>query len=103
MTAPIADDGLAPMRAEIDQIDRLLLDTVRRRLAVVRRVAEHKRERGIPMLAQHRLDAVQERAARYAEEHDISAAFLRRLFDVVLAETCRLEDEIIAASGRGPR
>jgi len=103
VTAPAPDDELAGMRAEIDQLDRLLLDTVRRRLSVVRRVAEHKLERRIPMLAQHRLDAVHERAARYAAEHGISAAFLRRLFDVLVAETCRLEDEIIAAGGREPR
>jgi chorismate mutase-like protein len=100
MTAGAPDEVLSRLRAEIDELDRLLLDTVRRRLSVVGRVAEHKREHGIPMMAQHRLDAVHERAARYGEEHGISPGFLHRLFDVLLEETCRLEDDIIAAGGR---
>jgi chorismate mutase len=91
----VNETTLDEMRAEIDLLDGQLLDVVRRRLAVVHQVAEHKRDAGIPMLAQHRLDAVRRRAESYGREHGIDGAFLVRLFDVLLTETCRLEDEII--------
>jgi 4-amino-4-deoxychorismate mutase len=42
-----------------------------------------------------RIGVVQDRAAKYAAMHGIDSAFLRRLYEMVIAETCRLEDAVI--------
>ena len=47
------------------------------------------------MMQPHRIDVVQRRAARYAEMNGLDRAFLRRLYDLIIEETCRIENLII--------
>ncbi|WP_338778190.1 chorismate mutase family protein [Streptomyces sp. DG1A-41] len=88
---------LAGLRAELDLIDATLLDTLKTRIDVCVRIAEHKREHGVPMMQPHRIGIVQERAARYGAEHGVDGTFLRRLYDLIIEETCRVEDLVIDA------
>lgn len=86
---------LQRLRDELDGLDRTLLETVRRRLDCCCRIGLHKRDHAIPMMQPHRIGVVQERAAAFAAEHGVSPAFLRSLYELIITETCRLEDEII--------
>ncbi|MGJ7606993.1 chorismate mutase family protein [Variovorax sp. LT1R20] len=88
---------LRSLRDELDGLDRTLLETVRRRLDCCCRIGLHKRDHAIPMMQPHRIGVVQERAAAFAAEHDVSPVFLRALYELIITETCRLEDEIIGA------
>ncbi len=92
-------EELEVLRARLDELDRQLLDTIRERLACCCRIALVKRDNAVPMMQPHRIDLVQGRAAAYAGEHGIDRAFLRRLYDLVIAETCRLEDAVMAPDG----
>jgi chorismate mutase len=49
------------------------------------------------MMQPHRIGVVQARAAAFAAEHGLSPAFLHALYELIITETCRLEDEIIGA------
>jgi chorismate mutase-like protein len=94
---------LESLRAEIDAIDRQLLGLLLARVHCCQRVASHKREEGIAMMQPHRIDVVRDRAAAFAAEHpEIDPAYLRRLFDLVVTETCRIEDTIIMNGGPPP-
>jgi chorismate mutase-like protein len=99
-TAPTSD-RLGELRAEIGHIDDRLLALVRDRLAVCERIAEHKREAGIPMMQPDRLEALGEKVEAFAAEHGIDPLFLSGLYGHITEETCRLEDEIIDGSGGG--
>ncbi|RII13445.1 chorismate mutase [Streptomyces sp. YIM 130001] len=96
--ADVSED-LESLRARLDAVDAALLDTVRERLEICLRIGEYKRVHEVAMMQPHRIATVQGRAARYAQEHGIDPAFLRSLYDTIIAETCRLEDEWIAAGG----
>lgn len=92
-----AQQILQSLRDELDGLDAALLETVRQRLACCCRIGLHKRTHAIPMMQPHRIGVVQQRAAAFAAEHGMSPAFLRALFELIITETCRLEDEIIGA------
>jgi chorismate mutase len=94
-----AGENLESLRAELDALDRVLLDTVRDRIRCCVRIANVKRRRDVPMMQPHRIAIVQQRAASYASEHGIDAHFLHCLYDLIVAETCRVEDQIIADAG----
>jgi chorismate mutase len=47
------------------------------------------------MMQPQRIAIVQERAAAYAAEHGVDARFLQRLYDLIIDETCRVEDLVI--------
>ncbi|HEY0699422.1 MAG TPA: chorismate mutase family protein [Micromonospora sp.] len=95
MTNETDVDRLAALRAELDHLDEQLLDVLRQRIECCVRIAEHKREHDIPMMQPHRIGVVQDRAARYGAAHGIDQAFLRRLYEVIIDETCRVEDVVI--------
>jgi chorismate mutase len=90
---------LETLRAQLDALDRVLLDAVRDRIRCCERIAEVKRRQSVPMMQPHRIAIVQQRAASYAAEHGIHATFLHRLYDLIIDETCRVEDLVIAGDG----
>jgi chorismate mutase-like protein len=91
-----AAEDLERLRAELDALDQVLLDSVRDRLRCCVRIADLKRRHGVPMMQPHRIAVVQQRAASYAAEHGIDAKFLHVLYDLIIDETCRVEDLVIA-------
>jgi chorismate mutase-like protein len=94
-SADVDAEGLKDLRAELDRIDERLLDILRQRIACCVRIGHYKREHNLPVRQPHRASIVQQRAARYAEAHGMDATFLRRLYDLIIGEACRVEDVVI--------
>jgi chorismate mutase len=91
-----AAEELERLRAQLDALDYVLLDTVRDRIRCCVGIAEAKRCHGVPMMQPQRIAIVHQRAASYAAEHGVDAAFLHRLYDLIIDETCRVEDLVMA-------
>lgn len=91
-------DELEALRSRLDGIDEALLDQLRLRIECCVEIAGYKLRNDVPMMQPHRIGIVQRRAARYAAEHGINADFLRQLYDLVIGETCRVENLVINAS-----
>lgn len=93
-----AQQALDGLRAELDAVDATLLDAVRQRLEVCLRIGELKRREHIAMMQPGRIHIVHERARQYADSHSLSPPeFFDSLYDLLIAETCRLEDLVINA------
>lgn len=90
---------LEMLRADLDRIDAEFLEALGARVAVCRSIARYKREHGVPMMQPHRINVVQARAARYAEANGLDPTFMKQLYDLIITETCRIEDLIIDADG----
>lgn len=90
-----SDAALTRLRDELDEIDGRLLAALADRLACCRRVAELKRTHGIAMMQPGRVAQVLDRAAAYADGHGMDPTFVRDLYERLIAEACRVEDEII--------
>ncbi|WP_034272619.1 chorismate mutase family protein [Haloechinothrix halophila] len=88
-------NALEDLRARLDALDLELLATLRDRIRCCVEIAEYKRENNVPMMQPHRIGIVQRRAARFGQEHDIDGDFLYRLYELIIAETCRVEDHVI--------
>ena len=88
-------DALEQLRAKLGAIDEAFLDHLRQRLECCVEIARVKKANGVPMMQPHRIGVAQQRAARYGAEHGISQEFLRRLYEVIIDETCRIEDLVI--------
>lgn len=99
MTDTVHTPELEHLRGEIDRVNEGLLALLLERTELCRRVAEYKRDNGIPMLQQGRLDALRARVQEFAGEHGIDSRYLEEVFDLITTEACRLENEIIGACG----
>lgn len=102
-TFPVDEPSLVRLRAELDEIDRRFLEDIRARIDVCVRIAEVKRHQSIPMMQPQRVNLVQDRAEEFARSHGLSPKFLRRLYEVMIGETCRVEDLVIGADGDANR
>lgn len=98
-------DDLVRLRAVLDSIDGRLLECLRERMACCVEIADVKQRDNVAMMQPQRIAVVQQRAARFGAEHGIDGGFLERLFDLIIAETCRVEDLVMAGdpSGLGRR
>ncbi len=98
----LSERELEALRTELDGIDDRLLEDVRARLEVCTRIAQLKRRYAIAVMQPHRVGAVHEHAHRFAVDHDLSPDFLHALYDLMISETCRVEDLIVAAEQPRP-
>jgi chorismate mutase len=97
--------GLAPFRARLDEIDAQLVDLLGERFRICREVAVHKSENGIEMMQPGRVEIVRARYLQHGAEVDLPADFTGGFFDLMIAATCRAEDELMErlGTGDGPR
>ena len=88
-------EGLEQLRAQLEEIDNGLLEVLQRRVACCVRIAQCKREYDVPMMQTHRIDAAHRRARDFAVGNGLDPGFLRRLYDLVIEECCRVEDAVM--------
>jgi chorismate mutase-like protein len=91
---------LDALRAEIDAVDEELVRALARRFEIVMRVAEYKARTGTPMMQSARVREVANRSAALAHAHGLDPAMVRRLFELLIEETCAFEDRRIAETAR---
>ncbi len=89
---PLTDPACLPdLREEIRGIDDELLALVRKRLDVARRVADAKRDAGLPVLDPAREAAVVRYAGEFAHRHGLVEEDVRTLFWALVGLTRRAE------------
>lgn len=104
MSADAAANGLEPFRRRLDEIDNQIAKLLGERLDICREVAVYKSEHEIPMMQPDRVKIVRERYLSRGAEAGLPEDFSADLFELLIATTCRLEDELmdeLAAQGDG--
>lgn len=89
---------LEAFRERLDPIDEEIARLLGERFEICREVARYKSERGIPMMQPERVAAVRARYLARGEGADLPADFTADLFDLLIAATCKLEDELMEGS-----
>lgn len=95
-------DGLEPFRNRLDEIDEAIAKLLGERLDICREVAVYKHQHEIPMMQPDRVKLVRERYLARGAELGLPEDFSSDLFELLIATTCRLEDELmdqLAAEG----
>lgn len=93
-------EKLRQFRRELDELDDRILELLSRRLNVCRDVALYKAQAGIAMMQADRVTQVKTRAAAEGRTRGLNENFVLSLYEIVITEACRIEDEIIRARER---
>ena len=88
-------NGLEPFRRRLDEIDDSIAKLLGERLDICREVAVYKSEHEIPMMQPDRVKLVRERYLARGAEANLPQDFTADLFDLLIATTCKLEDELM--------
>ena len=96
--------GLEPFRRRLDTIDDEVARLLGERFEICREVAVYKSEHEIPMMQPDRVEQRPRRAICARRRGRPAGRFHGGLFDLLIAATCRAEDELmdrIAAARTG--
>lgn len=93
----MSQNGLEPYRQRLDGLDDEIARLLGERFEVCRDIARYKRAHDIPMMQPDRVVAVRERYLARGEEAKLPAEFAVDLFELLIAATCKEEDELMAA------
>jgi len=95
--------GLEPYRRRLDGLDDQIARLLGERFEVCREIARYKEAHDIPMMQPDRVAIVRERYLARGEEARLPADFAADLFELLIAATCREEDELMAALDTSPQ
>jgi chorismate mutase len=90
-------NGLEPYRRLLDELDEEIVRLFGERFQACREIAFHKREHDIPMMQPDRVVAVRERYLARGADVGLPPEFTSALFELLIAATCKMEDELIVA------
>jgi chorismate mutase-like protein len=94
--------GLESFRSRLDEIDEQITRLFGERFDTCRQVARYKSAHAIPMMQPDRVVEVRTRYLGLGAEAGLPADFTADLFELLIAATCRLEDDIIAELDGAP-
>jgi chorismate mutase-like protein len=94
--------GLEAHRRRLDGLDDRIARLLGERFEVCREIARYKRAHEIPMMQPDRVAAVRERYLARGEEARLPPHFSAGLFELLIAATCKEEDELMAALETSP-
>ncbi len=93
-------NGLDPFRRRLDALDEGIARLLGERFEVCREIAHYKHAHDIPMMQPDRVAEVRARYLGRAAEVNLPTDFVADLFELLIAATCEMEDELIAAFSR---
>jgi chorismate mutase/prephenate dehydrogenase len=85
--------ALAALRQELSTVDAALIDLLRRRVELARRVGAEKRAEGLPVLDPKREAQVVANAARHARQAGLAEESVRDIFWPIVAMCRRAQQE----------
>ena len=86
---------LEEFRCQINSLDEELIRTLAVRLKLCEEIARFKKQKNIPMMQRDRIAAVFARWNALGTQQGIDGGFVSRLYQLILDESCRLEQDII--------
>jgi 4-amino-4-deoxychorismate mutase len=95
--------GLDRFRVRLDEIDDALAYLLGERFQICREVASYKSEHEIAMMQPGRVEQVRARYMERGSEVNLPAEFSADLFELVIAATCKMEDQLMEASAEEER
>lgn len=89
------DESLNDMRMLIDVLDDSLLDILRQRMVVARKIGEYKKSHNIAVLQQGRWDKILEKVVRKADDAGLDRHFIEEVFKAIHQTSIDCQTEIM--------
>lgn len=89
--------GLDGFRRRLDELDDQIARLLGERFEICREIARYKNAHEVPMMQPERVAEVRSRYLTRAREVGLPRDFTEELFELLIAATCRMEDELMDA------
>lgn len=88
-------DKFAELRNQIDKIDDMIIQQLSKRMEVVDKIGEYKRDNGITILQVNRWDEIIRKRASFGKALNLDEEFTTHLLELIHAESIRRQTEIM--------
>ncbi|MFZ5988327.1 MAG: chorismate mutase [Bacillota bacterium] len=92
------NNWLNEARAKLDEIDFEIIDILARRYSIIREIGEFKKRNKIDVMQHDRVKKILERCSEEGAKYNLSKDFIKKLFSLLIEESCLIEEEIIKNS-----
>ena len=86
---------LQPYRNQLDQINAEIVNLLAERMSICRNIARIKSANGLPMMQPQRVSSTLNQVTALSQERLLRPEYLKRLFEVIIKETCDEETRIM--------
>ncbi|KAA3439271.1 bifunctional 3-deoxy-7-phosphoheptulonate synthase/chorismate mutase type II [Rufibacter hautae] len=83
------------LRQKIDRADREIIEALARRMRLVEKIGEDKRENNIAVLQPERWQSIFETRKEWARQMEINPTFAAELYELIHLESIRVQTEIV--------
>ncbi len=84
-------ENLETFRKQIDEIDKKLIDFLWKRLEIVKKIWEYKKENNIAILQKSRWEEVLKTRKKWAENYNLKGDFIEDIFNRIHKESLDIE------------
>jgi len=88
------NNDLEKLRQEIDALDYELLQILAKRIAVVKKIGVHKKEKGMDPLDEKRWQDLLESRFAVAKLLELPSDFIKNLYELIHEHSLRIEKEV---------
>ena len=88
-------NNLVQLRAIIDEIDEEIVEQFAKRMEVVEKIGEYKRDNDVIILQLERWEYILRTRSDIAEKAGLSADFIKKMLDIVHQESIRLQTKVM--------
>lgn len=92
--SPETKEVMAPLRARIDALDDVIVDLIAQRFDLMREAASLKKQHDIPATINERVIEVRERNVKHGAKKGINPDFMRKWWQMIIDESCALEETL---------
>ena len=85
---------LDDLRKEIDLIDNEIVNLIAKRIKVVKKVGQFKKDNNIPVVDNLRFEKVLNKVGELAEKNKISKEFIQDIYNKIHEYMCSIEKDI---------
>ena len=82
---------LDDLRKNIDNIDEQLVELIAKRIEIVKKIGEFKKQNNLPVLDKNRFEKVLEKVEKKAIQQGLSQDFVKELYEVIHKYSCEVE------------
>ena len=82
---------LDDLRKDIDQLDEQIVELLAKRIVVVKKIGDFKKQNNLPVLDKNRFAKVLEKVEKTAIQQGLSPDFVKELYEVIHKYSCEVE------------
>lgn len=87
-------DVLAQLRTEVDEIDTLLINSFSKRMEIITKVGEYKKQKNVPIFQAERWAEILKTRGEWASENNVSVDFIEKIYRLIHDESLKLQTKI---------